>query len=81
MATRDELPPPPRPIPIVRSIQCSLWESGISLFDGINPIFVHSTRKGTEYWSFHIELHEEKPMCVTRLNGVIKDMFAATAPK
>ena len=78
MSNKNTLPPN---LPLVRTIQYTLWESGISLFDGTNPVYVHSTQRDKDYWSYYIELIEGKPMCVTRLNGVIKYMFAALGSK
>lgn len=77
------LRPPPNG-PLVRSIHYLHWESAKSLFDGVHPVLVHSTRRANEYWSFHIELWDDTPMCITRLNGNVLDKFmlsAALPPK
>ncbi len=64
--------PPSKPKMLIRSIDIQSWLTGISMFDGINPVKV-AKHKGNPsmVWLFTVERWGDEISCVTRLNGVV----------
>lgn len=67
------LPLPPQ---ICRAVGLHHWCAGLAKFDGRNPIRVFTKEEHTkDKWVSTIEKFGPKVMCVTRFNGVIKEVF------
>ena len=69
---------PPNIYP-VRSIRYYYWQTAKPRFDGVNPLEVRIIERDGKKWSYHIEMYENVPMCVTRLDDAIKDTFPLSA--
>jgi hypothetical protein len=75
MATVGYLPLPPS---VIRSVGIHHWQAGLDRFDGRKPLQVYiQVDNSKSIWTHTIEILNSKTMCITRLNGAIKDMFEA----
>jgi hypothetical protein len=70
----------PPPIGFVRALGLHHWYAGLEIFDGKQPLTVLTLNnlQVNENWVHTIEVIEKKILCVTRLNGSIKESFEAT---
>lgn len=65
---------PPNPPPadeVYRTLNFDRWRSGLSLFDGTNPVHVYTHNREPNVWTYSIELVNGIPNCVIRKNGFI----------
>jgi hypothetical protein len=69
----------PPPVGFVRTIGLHHWYAGLEIFDG-NPLTVFTLHnlQVNENWVHTIEAIDNKVLCITRLNGSIKESFEAT---
>lgn len=72
----DHLSIPIRPAATrpARSIHLALWEAGFKQFDGIHPVLVYRIRHDTTEWTFHIENYKQDISCITRQDGIVRDV-------
>jgi hypothetical protein len=64
--------------PLARSIQYALWVSALDQFDGHTPVRVLKQYTQQGVWLYTIELVDDAVSCVTRLNGAVVAIVAAS---
>jgi hypothetical protein len=68
----------PPSTPLVRDIAYELWKVAVMAFDGTNPVVAKTETRHPNIWSYTVEVYGEKPMCVTRKNGIVAGMISAS---
>jgi hypothetical protein len=62
---------PPPADEVYRTLNLDRWRSGLSAFDGTNPVHVYTDIREPNVWIYSVELVKGIPSCVIRKNGVI----------